>query len=331
MFENEIRGRTMKSESDILRIELQCNSFETNITKSVENLSKELNSIIQKQNQNELNLVSVCERVNAIESETRSLRSGFQTLNCLSGDIVCLKNELNLVRSDAQTIEKQLSKELNVRLESHVIKLRELKESVTKLNPPRIVGGFKASDAIQIFVPGSSPLCEGIISYLTRRCGGNVCDRQCVYVFSDSLSSNSCQPKNAADLSMDTCFCSMNHPNQSIGYDFKDNQTISPTHYAIRSVVAWTRDNPHPKSWVIEVTNDRSICNSWIEINRRENNEDLNSSGILQTFRISHPPSSEFRFIRFRQISTNHRSDHYLGITAFELFGQLRIRTAIPL
>jgi hypothetical protein len=81
---------------------------------------------------------------------------------------------------------------------------------------------------------------------------------------------------------------------------------------------------------VIEVTNDRSNGNSWIEMDRRENDQDLNDSGIIQTFRISHPPSNEFRFIRLRQTSTNRASCHDLGMTAFEVFSQLRIRTTIP-
>jgi hypothetical protein len=132
------------------------------------------------------------------------------------------------------------------------------------------------------------------------------------------------------DLSTDTFFYSQNYPNQSIVYDLKDNQRISPTHYTIRSVVGCGRNCCHPKWWVIEVTNDRSNENSWIEIDRRENNQDLNDSGIIQTFCISRPPNDEFRFIRLRQIGLNHCSNNVLSMTAFELFGQLRIRTAIP-
>jgi hypothetical protein len=263
-----------------------------------------------------------------IESEKSFVESIFERLKEFWNEMNRLENEIKSIRTDSQTNENVILKELKVHVENQNLELSVLKESVNKLNPPSIVGGFKSSDSIQFFVPGSSPLCEGIIYYLTRQCGGNVCDRQCIHVFFDSVYDASYQPKNVTDLSTDTVFLSENNPNQSIGYDFKDNQRISPTHYAIRSAAGWSKNFHHPKSWVIEVTNDRSNGNSWIEIDRRENNQDLNGPGIIQTFVISRPPNGEFRFIRFRQINTNHVSYHHLAMTAFELFGQLRIRTA---
>jgi hypothetical protein len=132
------------------------------------------------------------------------------------------------------------------------------------------------------------------------------------------------------DLSADSYFCSSsNSPNQSIGYDFKDNQSISPTHYTLRSVTGWSVNNHHPKSWVIKVTNDRG--SSWTTIDRRDNNMDLNGPGIIQTFRFSTPPNCEFRYIRMRLIGSTHSGSHILGICAFELFGQLRIRESISM
>jgi hypothetical protein len=190
-------------------------------------------------------------------------------------------------------------------------------------------GELNASLAAFRFAPGSSPLSDGVVGFLTRRCGGNVHERQCIRVFADSEYSGCYRVQNAADLSTDNFFCSANAPNQSLGYDFKDHQSISPTHYAIRSI-GWGVNSWHPKSWVIEVTNDRSNENSWVEIDRRENNCELNGSGIVRVFSISHPQSGGFRFIRLRQTGTNHRGDHYLGFAAFELFGEFRIRTAPP-
>jgi hypothetical protein len=81
---------------------------------------------------------------------------------------------------------------------------------------------------------------------------------------------------------------------------------------------------------VIEVTNDQSNANSWIEIDRREDNADLNGNGIVHTFPISHPQSGGFRCIRLRQIGLNHYNNNHLCIGVFELFGELRIRTSIP-
>jgi hypothetical protein len=197
-----------------------------------------------------------------------------------------------------------------------------LKDSISKLTPPRTIGGFKASESIHLFVPGCHPLSEGIISHLTKRFGGNVCDRQCIHIFSDSIASGAL--KSVVDLSADSYFQSSNSPNQSIGYDFKDNQSISPTHYTLRSITSWGVNSYNPKSWVIEVTNDR--VSSWTTIDRRDNNMDLNNAGVTQTFPISNPPNGEFRYIRIRSIGPTHCGCHVLGMCAFELFGQLRIR-----
>jgi hypothetical protein len=169
---------------------------------------------------------------------------------------------------------------------------------------------------------------EGIVAYLTRRSGGNVDDRQCVHVFSDSIYGSGYLAKYVADLSSDSHFESTCNPNQSIGYDFKDNQSISPTHYTLRSATAYDKNSHHIKSWVIEVSNDRS---SWIEIDRRTNCQDLNSRGIVQTFRISKPSDEEFRYIRLRHTDVNYYGYHYLVLNAFELFGQLRVRESVPI
>jgi hypothetical protein len=42
------------------------------------------------------------------------------------------------------------------------------KELISKLAPPRIIGGFKGSESIQCFVAGYHPLSERIILRLTK-------------------------------------------------------------------------------------------------------------------------------------------------------------------
>jgi hypothetical protein len=208
--------------------------------------------------------------------------------------------------------------------------LEALKVSVSKLIPPRQVGGLRNEETIHITVPGCCPLSEGIISHLSQVIGGHVCDHQRVHAFSDSVCHASCLPWNAADFTTTSRFQSKNEPNQSFGYDFKDNQLISPTHYAIRSF-SGDPGSYHPKSWVIEVTNDRSKEAPWIEIDRRENNEDLNGRSVVQTFRCSTPRNDEFRYIRMRQIGANHNGSDWLIFEAFEVFGQLRVKNSVPM
>jgi hypothetical protein len=163
----------------------------------------------------------------------------------------------------------------------------------------------------------SSPL-SGIIDHLTSRFCGNVHDR-CVINITANRPYNdhpSYAPKNVADLATDSSFGSANEPNQSICFDFKEMQ-IRPTHYSIRMSSA-APNAYHLKNWVIEGSVDGNL---WLEIDRRENNTDLNGSHAIKTFNICKVDT--FRMIRLRQIGLNHRNDNYLLFTAFEFFGSL--------
>jgi hypothetical protein len=67
---------------------------------------------------------------------------------------------------------------------------------------------------------------------------------------------------------------------------------------------------------VIEGSIDGS---NWIEIDRRDNNNELNGKNISHQFEVSHP--DEFQIIRLRQIGKNHAGYDYLTFCAFEVFG----------
>jgi hypothetical protein len=215
-------------------------------------------------------------------------------------------------------------------MEGHNCDLQALKASISQLPSPPILWGFKSTASIHAFVPGSHPLQERIITFLTERAGENVCDRQFVHAFATSVyaSTNDFIPRHVVDLSADSAFVSANKANQCLGYDFKEDQRIVPSHYAIRSVVRWRISRPHLKLWAIEVTNDRSNESSSIEIDRRTDNQDLNDPGIVQTFTISRPPSDELRYIRIRQI-VNHNGTQYLGVSGLEFFGWLWIQAPL--
>jgi hypothetical protein len=74
----------------------------------------------------------------------------------------------------------------------------------------------------------------------------------------------------------------------------------------------------HLKNWVTEGSADGK---SWSEIDRRENNTDLNSSSAIKTFDICKVDT--FRMIQLRRIGVNHCGNDFLSFTAFELFGSL--------
>jgi hypothetical protein len=158
-----------------------------------------------------------------------------------------------------------------------------------------------------------SPL-EGIISYLTRKCGGHIGDRGIVSISASSVNSPTNYPlRNVADFENRTYFCTNIEVNSWICYDFK-NMRIKPTHYSIRS----RRDSNsyHLRSWTLEGSMDGQ---SWQELDRRENNTALNSQGATATFSISQ--SSEIEMVRLRQLSQNSNGTHQLVVNALELFG----------
>jgi hypothetical protein len=152
---------------------------------------------------------------------------------------------------------------------------------------------------------------NGVISYLTAKYGGNVHDKGVVEITASSVEKSWCgtevPPRNTADIKSDSYFESENKPDQWICWDFK-TLIIEPTYYTVRSSFL--------KRWVVEGSDDGT---SWTEIDRREDNSDLNVRKAVKTFAISQ--SGSFRRIRLLQRDLNHSGNNQLKISAFELFG----------
>jgi hypothetical protein len=177
----------------------------------------------------------------------------------------------------------------------------------------RVVGpGQPLSPALQ-FIP-SSPL-NGIVAYLTRQCGGNVHTHGVVSITASS-SIGTYSPQNAADLETTSLFETQSSPDSWICYDFK-TMRMAPSHYSIRSYV-WRPGNQHLRNWVLEGSCDGR---SWVELDRRSNNTDLNDRSAVRTFPVSHP--QDFNMIRLRSTGPDHSGHHYVALSAFEIFGSL--------
>jgi hypothetical protein len=124
----------------------------------------------------------------------------------------------------------------------------------------------------------------GVIAHLTAKCGGNVHEKGAVEITASSVYRNnsSYAPPNAADLGdKDSIFHSDNEPAEWIGWDFKALR-IEPTHYTIRTYWKWPNWS-NLKSWAVEGSDDGA---SWTEIDRRENNSDLNDRWAVKTFAV---------------------------------------------
>jgi hypothetical protein len=172
----------------------------------------------------------------------------------------------------------------------------------------RSVGSFHALHV-------NAPL-EGIIASLTHRSGGNVHDLGVVNV-SGTVCSDTRRyaAKNAVDIGLKNYFFSKDEPNQWICYDFK-NRRVRSTHYSIYPHA----DNHYLGSWAIEGSLDNV---SWVELDRRDGNTDMNADHPIGTFSVSVTDDVDYQFIRLRQTGKNSRGNDCLVLYAFEIFGRL--------
>jgi hypothetical protein len=139
---------------------------------------------------------------------------------------------------------------------------------------------------------------EGIISYLTKKHGGNVHEKGIVTITSKSVCDDPRYAlKNVADLTSGCSFRSKDEPGQWVCWDFREMR-VQPTHYTI--------DAGFLKSWVVEGSLDGK---SWTEIDQQTNNQDF-KDWETASFAVSRPV--ECRFIRLTQTDENHDDDDSL-------------------
>ena len=112
------------------------------------------------------------------------------------------------------------------------------------------------------------------------------------------------------------CWTSENVPNSYIQFDFAPQQ-VALTHYSIKTYQCG-KGYSHLKSWVLEGCNPGGV---WTELDRREDNQDLNGKSKIATFSVSN--NNEYQVVRIRQIAQNHYGDNYLILTNVEFFGDV--------
>jgi hypothetical protein len=155
---------------------------------------------------------------------------------------------------------------------------------------------------------------DGIISYLTKKHGGNDHDKGIVTITSKSVDDPECALKNVAlqnvaDLTSDSYFQSKDEPGQWVCWDFREMR-VRLTHYTLKA--------PHLKSWMVEGSLDGS---SWTEIDRQTDNRNCEFMWNAASFAVSKP--AEFRFIRLTQTDNNYVRSDNLFLRAVEFFGTL--------
>jgi hypothetical protein len=177
----------------------------------------------------------------------------------------------------------------------------------------------KFSSVVCRFDSNSNSKQDGIISYLTKRFGGHVIDRNLVSITASSVADpQSCPLRHVADFANQGYFHMKNEANSWICYDFKDRQ-IKLTHYSIRSQQGL--DCNHLRSWTLQGSKDGL---KWVTIDDRRNDTSLNSKGAISTFSISESFAEQFGVICLQQIEKTSSGYDWIVLSAIEFFGVLK-------
>jgi hypothetical protein len=132
-----------------------------------------------------------------------------------------------------------------------------LKSPIATATPVPPASHSKSRTAIKFSLKEAKSL-DGVISYLTRKHGGNVHGQDIVTITSKSVRDDepTCALRNVADLTSESFFNSKNEPGQWVSWDFHGMRVL-PAHYTIRS--------EDLKLWVIESS---LAGEAWTEIDR---------------------------------------------------------------
>jgi hypothetical protein len=191
--------------------------------------------------------------------------------------------------------------------------LKELKSgSLTGASTPRAVPPVSPPKLLKAveFPLKKSKSPKGIISYLTRKYGGNIHDKGIVTITSKSVDVNpEYALQNIADLASRSEFCSREGPDEWVCWDFHEMR-VQPTHYTVR---CWSM-----KSWMVEGSLD--VVN-WTEIDQKTDISNFSPYVATASFAVSR--SAESRFIRLTMTDKTHEGYRNLLIQFVEFFGTL--------
>ncbi|KAK8839026.1 hypothetical protein M9Y10_032492 [Tritrichomonas musculus] len=159
---------------------------------------------------------------------------------------------------------------------------------------------------------------NGIFNYLTNKTNNKI-EEEIRMTASSCFNPSYFQPQNVLNFEdKNKSFWSELSPNNWICFEFVNNRIV-PTNYTIRSCNL-AKDRTHPKSWVIEGSDDND---SWEIYDQIENCNFLNGPSFSHLFKIQNPPKKAVKFVRMRLTDTDWYGTQSLMIEAFEIFGRL--------
>ena len=213
---------------------------------------------------------------------------------------------------DASTLSGGTWMRLKMRLEEDLHKNKEMMNGIDRYRVRKFVS------AREFVLPKQNGF-NGIISFLKNRSNGEIEKEVCITASSIYNDSECYQPQNVFLFeNQNKFFFSTNKQNGWLCFDFKDHR-VTPTGYTIRSC-KYGKNGSHPRSWVIECSNDNS---SWETVDEEQDCGHLNGFRIVHTFRMNKPTSKKFRYIRMRLTEPNWSNDNFFLIDSIEIYGSL--------
>lgn len=190
--------------------------------------------------------------------------------------------------------------------------IRILQSKIPKLNDARYLKPKRPKGKVFDYESGKE--FKGVFHHIQEETNGKIENE--INVTASSYRGSDI-PANVLMFDKDNYFYANNAKNTWICFDFK-NHRIIPTNYSIKSF--GTAGNAHPKTWIIEGSNDNK---NWVLIDSQENCPYLKESNFYHTFPIQKEKSKEFKYIRMCQTGQTWRNDDVFLIHSFELFGEL--------
>lgn len=160
---------------------------------------------------------------------------------------------------------------------------------------------------------------NGIIHYLcTLNASGNL--NGIMSIQASSTQTGIAQPENI--VKANGIWLSDDKENQWISFDFISRK-INVLNYSIKTI-PYGENSFHMKNWAVEGSNSNDN-DGWVLLDKRENNSQLASNGVVINFNVNLCQNQFFRYIRLKMIGPNHFNSNVFAFSRIEFYGTLKI------
>lgn len=292
---------------------------------------QDLTDFNQQMTQNKESIESLANRCNELDELYQSVSTMINSIGKKNKNAITKAKEKEKRPTRRSFFSKKVVDE-EVKHDRRAVSYLETKPKTsikTSKSDQTILSSSHSSNNLRKAIPLTKPLFEGkiikefnndqfdgIISYLTQKCGGNVHNEGVIIITASSTAGQG--PEIVCNFNSPWYWSSKNEQNSWIRFDFK-NKKIKVSGYTLKTYPFQENKN-HIKSWVVEGTNNPDN-NSWEIFHQEVDNDDLN--GFNKSKMFSCDAKKSYRYIRIRNIGPNHFGYNTLVIANVEFFGIL--------